>query len=118
MVEHITKPQLQHIVKLQGATIYYTGYCDLQHLTNVCDRVYYNAGVFGWNYDVFILPDDNYLVTGYRVPSTIGIKINHDIARAIDEHARYIQNNSYVWYEAQKEIVKAYNEYYKKLMEV
>ena len=42
------------------------GYCDLQDLTKYCKRIGYNSGVYGWNWDAFILNYDIAICTGYR----------------------------------------------------
>lgn len=44
------------------------GYCDLQYLLSGIDPVGYNAGINGWNYDVYIIGDIG-ILTGYRMPN-------------------------------------------------
>lgn len=44
------------------------GYCDLEYLLSGIDPVGYNAGIYGWNYDVYIIGDVG-ILTGYRVPN-------------------------------------------------
>ena len=44
------------------------GYCDLQHLLSGVDPSGYNSGVYGWNYDVYVI-DNICILTGYRTPS-------------------------------------------------
>lgn len=44
------------------------GCCDLQHLLSGVDPIGYNAGVRGWNYDVYVI-DGICILTGYRTPS-------------------------------------------------
>lgn len=71
--------------------VYYVGYCDLCFLLS--DPVFYNAGVYGWNWDGYLL-DDRFgrtiivntgyrNMTGERIPSEIVRKYN-DLAK--DEH--------------------------------
>lgn len=45
------------------------GYCELQHLLRFCTPVAYNAGVYGWNYDVYTFEPFGFhiaICTGYR----------------------------------------------------
>lgn len=45
------------------------GYCEIQNIERVletCTRIYYNSGVYGWNFNAFCLKDLA-LITGYRV---------------------------------------------------
>lgn len=40
-------------------------YCDLEYLLSGIDPVGYNAGIYGWNYDVYIIGNVG-ILTGYR----------------------------------------------------
>lgn len=42
--------------------------CELQDLLSGIDPVGYNAGINGWNYDVYVIGDVG-ILTGYRVPN-------------------------------------------------
>lgn len=42
------------------------GYNAAQHLLKDHDATYYNAGVYGWNYDVYVVGPNTVIVTGYR----------------------------------------------------
>lgn len=42
--------------------------CELHHLLSGIDPVGYNAGINGWNYDVYVIGDVG-ILTGYRVPN-------------------------------------------------
>lgn len=42
--------------------------CELHDLLSGIDAVGYNAGTYGWNYDVYIIGDVG-ILTGYRVPN-------------------------------------------------
>jgi hypothetical protein len=47
--------------------VFYCGYCDLQRICSRDDIVYYNAGVYGWNFDVYVdYKNDIAITTGYR----------------------------------------------------
>ena len=43
------------------------GACELQDLLFGIDTVGYNEGIYGWNYDVYIIGSVG-ILTGYRVP--------------------------------------------------
>lgn len=45
------------------------GYCELQYLLHFADVRYYTCGVYGWNFDAYIVRVDNTdycITTGYR----------------------------------------------------
>lgn len=44
------------------------GACELQDLLSGVDSIGYNAGICGWNYDVYIIGDIG-ILTGYRMPN-------------------------------------------------
>ena len=47
--------------------VFRVGYCDLQYIFNGIDPMYYNAGVYGWNCDIYIdHKRDIAITTGYR----------------------------------------------------
>ena len=48
-----------------GKKIVSIGYCGAQWLLSNHEPVAYNAGVYGWNYDVYRV-GQTYIVTGYR----------------------------------------------------
>jgi hypothetical protein len=69
---------------------YSAGYCELQFLLSRIEPLYYHAGVYGWDYDVYII-DDVAIFTGYRYPSRSGIKhIPYKIAEKYDKYAKKI----------------------------
>lgn len=45
--------------------IYWAGYCELYPLYQSCDAVGYNAGVYGWNYDLYVIGGCA-ITSGYR----------------------------------------------------
>lgn len=68
---------------------YSAGYGQLQFLLRHIEPSYYHAGVYGWDYDVYII-DNVAIFTGYRYPSS-GIKhIPCEIAEKYDKHAKNI----------------------------
>lgn len=73
---------------------YSAGYCDLQFLLSRIEPLYYHAGVYGWDYDVYII-DDVAIFTGYRYPSS-GIKhIPYEITEKYDKQAKKIIDETY-----------------------
>lgn len=45
--------------------LFATGYCTIHSLLSCTAPVAYNAGVYGWNYDVYVIGDVT-ICTGYR----------------------------------------------------
>ena len=47
--------------------VFQCGYCDLQHIMRGKEPMYYNAGVYGWNCDIYTdATNDIAITTGYR----------------------------------------------------
>lgn len=68
---------------------YSVGYCDLQFLLSHIEPLYYHAGVYGWDYDVYII-NDVAIFTGYRCPSS-GIKsIPYEVAKEYENKAKNV----------------------------
>lgn len=74
------------------------GYCELQHLFMYSNRVGYNAGTYGWNFDIYNL-GDKVICTGYR--SMIGRKPKVNV-REWDEKARAITSDYSISVEEKK----------------
>ena len=54
-------------IKAVWGNVYRCGYCDLQYIMRGEEPVYYNCGVYGWNYDVYCDYKRNIAITtGYR----------------------------------------------------
>lgn len=47
------------------------GYCQAQTLLSGLDRLGFNWGYYGWNYDLFEITPDTCIVTGYRPAGNI-----------------------------------------------
>lgn len=79
--------------------VFRCGYCDLQSIFYCVEPVYYNAGVYGWNCDLYIdYETDTIISTGYR--NMRGASINREIIKKYDAIAReIIENNSFKDYE-------------------
>lgn len=70
-----------------GENLYQCGYCHLQNILYYEYPLFYNAGVCGWNCDVYVF-DDIAISTGYR--NMRGKLIPHAIIRKYDKIARNI----------------------------
>ena len=53
-------------IKSYSGDILAIGYCDAQFLLSNHRPLYYTAGIYGWNYDVYCICGDTYICTGYR----------------------------------------------------
>ncbi len=76
-------------------------YCGAQFLLSNHTPFAYNAGVYGWNYDVYKV-GQTYIVTGYRP-----IKgIVYSNTREYEKKAQNIINNHHVTYEEKRERIE------------
>lgn len=81
--------------------VYCVGYCELQHLLRRSNKVGYNSGVYGWNYDVFSLDNGNIAIcTGYR--GMPGVRINHTITDKYEKKAEALFKDHSIKYEEQQ----------------
>lgn len=62
------------------------GYCALQSLLNIKNRVGYNKGVYGWNFDAFDFGGVG-LIAGYRTRGA-DIALSMDFCKEWDNKAR------------------------------
>lgn len=83
---HMTRKEIRNFPGV--FRVYYVGYCDLQFLLS--DPVFYNTGVYGWNWDGYLLHDrfgrTIIINTGYR--NMTGKEIPWEIAKKYDDLAR------------------------------
>lgn len=54
-----------HIKAVYGEDIYAVGYCGAYHLLRGLEPIYYNAGIYGWNCDYYLI-GSVCICTGYR----------------------------------------------------
>lgn len=67
------------------------GYCDLQTLLNYENAIAYTCGSYGWNSDIYELPNGVIISTGYN---PIGRKkIDYNFIKSYEEKARKILYN-------------------------
>ena len=84
------------------------GYCDLQYIMKGTDAAYYNAGVYGWNCDIYIdYMHDVAITTGYR--NMRGERIPDEVIDEFTERAKKVYEG-YDW--------KSYDEYMEKMNQV
>lgn len=81
-------------IRRQYTNIIQIGYCDLYELTRELKKIGYNAGVYGWNYDVFELDWDTCIITGYRTFSKGTIRLTRDYIKKTEEKIKRIFENS------------------------
>lgn len=83
----VTSKEVKENVKILSV-----GYCELSHLLKGVDPVAYNAGVYGWNYDVYYLRTDCQKIcicTGYRgMPKTKNVKKDYAIIEEYENKAK------------------------------
>lgn len=78
-MKHITRNDLKHFALL-GYELYSCGYCKLQGLIKDANKIGYNAGIYGWNYDVYRYDVGSrtiIIATGYRQPKYMEINQNN-----------------------------------------
>ena len=83
MKTQITKKEV-----LANFNVYAVGYCELQIAFKVAEMepIYYTAGVYGWNADVYILKGSA-IVTGYR---PFGKELDCDKVNEVEKYATEI----------------------------
>lgn len=81
--------------------VYKIGYCGIQYLLRGKNRIGYNSGVYGWNYDVFSLDNGNIAIcTGYR--GMPGVSIDYAIINKYEAKAKAIFEDYSIKYEEQQ----------------
>ena len=86
--------------------VFSVGYCGIQYLLRGKNRIGYNSGVYGWNYDIFSLDNGNIAIcTGYR--GMPGKSIDYSIVDKYEAKAKAISEDYYTDYEKrQKKLEK------------
>ena len=77
-------------------TIINVGYCNLQNLLSHLEPLYYNSGIYGWNYDVYHVGGSTCICTGYR---TIGNHAPYEIVERYEAKAKEIRQKSLAYHE-------------------
>jgi len=81
-----THTTMKYIKAIYHSDIYQCGYGDLQFIFNNITADYYNAGVYGWNCDIYCI-DGIAITTGYR--NMRGATIPHKL---IEKYTKKAQN--------------------------
>lgn len=89
------------------------GYCHLQHLLSHESPIAYNAGVYGWNWDVYYI-NNVYICTGYR--NLTGIRPDYDTVKKFEDQARKISYSNLPYQEKEKELNKLQREFIKEVI--
>lgn len=66
------------------------GYCDLQALLHYQQPLYYTAGVYGWNADIYPVDYNTVIVTGYRPFGNV--RVDWDRMKKYENFADYINS--------------------------
>lgn len=91
--------------RLYYKKVFKVGYCDLSYLLHFQSPDYYTCGVYGWNYDCYIIGE--YAInTGYR--GMFGTVTNcYNLSREYNEKAWEIIKDWSIPYEEQEKQVNA-----------
>lgn len=83
------KTTMKHITN-NYKRVWRCGYCDLQYIMDRDDPTFYNAGIYGWNCDIYIdLKTDTAITTGYR--NMRGERIPDEIITKYSDAAKKIK---------------------------
>ena len=77
------------------------GYCDASYLLYYYSATFYNAGVYGWNFDAFVF-GDYVITTGYR-NLIHDIPVDNKLLKELNEKARILVYNNKMNYPETKE---------------
>jgi len=62
-------------------------YCEAQYLLYFKQPVAYNAGTYGWNFDLYVI-DGIAITTGYR--NLVGDRVDYDLVKSYEDRAAKI----------------------------
>lgn len=101
-------------IKNNWKKVFYCGYCDLQYIMRGEEPTYYNAGVYGWNCDIYTdFSKDIAITTGYR--NMTGRRIPDELIEKYTDEAKKILDN--MWKEPYEKYMKRIEENRKKFFE-
>ena len=75
---------------------------------------YYNAGVYGWNYDAYVL-DNVTIITGYR-PFKTDIEVSFDLCNKYNNKALEVTKNNTNYEVIKNELELLLNEFLKEVL--
>lgn len=94
--------------------LFQCGYCDMAHLLNYHSPIAYTCGVYGWNFDVYIV-NGLTITTGYR--NCCGKWINYELLREYENRAKAVFRNDETYGKREKLVEEILSEFCKKLQE-
>lgn len=96
-------------IKNNYRKVFRTGYCDLQDIYKYHNPQFYNAGVYGWNCDIYIdYTRDIAITTGYR--NMAGVMIPKELIEKYSDIAKGLYTNWKSWEAPFEELQKALEE--------
>lgn len=102
--------------------VFRCGYCDLSRILYADNPVYYNAGVYGWNCDVYVnFSRDIAVTTGYRnmtgqrIPSEIIEKYEAQAKAILENFSMPGQSNYETWEEKRFKLEQIAENFWKEL---
>ena len=90
----------RNVIKRGSDNIISLGYCELNSLLSFFNKLGYNSGVYGWNYDAYSFHSyDNgrvVIVTGYR--PLAGVRPSMELVKKYEEKTKKLRcDNSLSW---------------------
>lgn len=98
---HITNPT----IKSHYNKTIVIPYCDAQYLLRFQTPLYYNAGLYGWNFDGYHIDHNTIIVTGYR--NMYGITPDRELLKGYEQKAKNVLETVRN-YEDKRDIVNMY----------
>lgn len=91
-------------------------YCNLQTMLTYKAPIAYATRAEGWAFDVYELPGNNAIITGYAPFGNI--KTNYDICQKYEKKARQIINRNYKkWQSRERALNKLIEQFTKEMIE-
>ena len=90
MKKHTTRKE----IKNRFNKIYSVGYCGIAHLLTGLEADFYNSGVFGWNWDGFVVAHDTVIITGYR--NAPGKTIPYELTEKYNQAAAELKKQNFM----------------------
>ena len=86
-MKHYTRKELQELFYC-----YQAGYCELYPLFYRNKKIGYNAGVYGWNFDIVKIHYNIVITTGYR--NMTGKKLPDDCKKILKQVKKHVKTFS------------------------
>lgn len=94
--------------------VYCAGYCDLQYIMHGTEPTYYNAGIYGWNWDAYVDYKTNAVITtGYR--NMTGRRVPDELIEKYTERAKEIIRREFTAANASAELEALRREFWDEL---